>query len=247
MLNKNPLLAIMQSFRVRPAWLVVFALALFPGCASEPAAAPAKEASVRPGINQPYFENPAADHWIGRFEIESREIWSGRRMILDFIAAKPGRAVADVGAGTGFLTRGLAGAVGNTGKVYAVDIVPSFLTHIEQKAKEDGITNIQTVLCREDDVLLPEASVDLVLICDAYHHFEYPKSTMSSVHRALRPGGEVVLIDFIREEGKSRKWILEHVRAGEAVVRGEVEAIGFEKVGEARFLQENYVLRFRKR
>jgi predicted methyltransferase len=87
-----------------------------------------------------------------------------------------------------------------------------------------------------------------VFVCDTYHHFEFPQATLASIHRALRPGGELVILDFVREVGVSRDWILEHVRAGEAVVTQEVVAAGFTLVRREAtpFLRENYVLRFRR-
>ena len=86
-------------------------------------------------------------------------------------------------------------------------------------------------------------------MCDAYHHFEYPRSMNASLWRALRPGGTLMLIDFRRVPGKSPDWILEHVRAGEEVFTAELQAAGFEKIEDPRptpALQENYLVRFRK-
>jgi predicted methyltransferase len=96
-------------------------------------------------------------------------------------------------------------------------------------------------------VRLPENSVDLVFISDTYHHFEYPRSTLRSIHRALRPGGEMVVIDFKRIPGFSNPWVLNHVRAGESVVTAEITAAGFELVERLDFMQTQYYLRFRKR
>ncbi|MCA9205530.1 MAG: methyltransferase type 11, partial [Planctomycetales bacterium] len=83
-------------------------------------------------------------------------------------------------------------------------------------------------------------------ICDTYHHFEFPHKTMSSIHRALRPGGTVVLIDFERVEGESSDWILGHVRAGQEVFEKEVAEAGFEKIDERDLLKDNYFTRFKK-
>lgn len=155
-------------------------------------------------------------------------------------------AVADVGAGTGLFTRLFAGAVGPKGKVYAVDIAPKFIEHIEKTCKQANIQNVTGVVCRADDVKLPPRSVDLVFICDTYHHFEFPFRTMASIHQALRPGGRLVVIDFRRIEGESREWVLGHVRAGQEVVTKEIESAGFKKAGEEKLLKENYLIRFEK-
>ena len=89
----------------------------------------------------------------------------------------------------------------------------------------------------------------MVFICDTYHHFEYPMSSLSGIHRALRPGGEIILVDFNRVPGQSSEFFLEHVRAGQEVFAKEIEAAGFELVKQHNvpYLKDNYVLRFRKR
>jgi predicted methyltransferase len=207
--------------------------------------APAQEKSVRPGINKP-FEDPDVKEFVSKFETESREIYAQRKEIVEKCKLKPGMAVADVGAGTGLFTRLFAQAVGDKGRVYAVDIAPKFIEHIEKTCKEAGIKNVKGVVCKPDSAGLEEGSVDLVFICDTYHHFEFPYKTLASLHKALRPGGQVVLIDFHRVEGKSSEWILGHVRAGQEVFVKEVESAGFKRVGEEKFLKENYFVRFEK-
>ena len=101
--------------------------------------------------------------------------------------------------------------------------------------------------CAPDEAKLPPASVDLVFICDTYHHFEFPHKTMSSIAKALKPGGRVALLDFERVEGKSSDWILGHVRAGKEVFSKEIEEAGFELVEELDLFEENYFLVFRKK
>lgn len=209
------------------------------------ALAPAQERSVRPGINDK-FKDPDVATFVKTFEGESREISAQRKAIVAACKLKPGMAVADVGAGTGLFTRLFAREVGAKGKVYAVDIAPKFLDHIRKTCAKEGITNVETVLCTQKSVNLPAGSVDLVFICDTYHHFEYPFRTMASVHKALKPGGQVVLIDFQRIPGKSSKWVLGHVRAGQDVFVKEVVSCGFKKAGEEKFLKENYFVRFVK-
>lgn len=207
-----------------------------------------QEKSVRPGINDS-FKDPDLKKYQGIFEGESREIYTHRLEIVRKVGLKPGMTVADIGAGTGLFTRLFAQEVGPKGKVYAVDIAPKFLEHIRKTAKESGISNITTVQCSIDSTDLPPQSVDRVFICDTYHHFEYPHKTMASVHRALRPGGQVILIDFHRIPGKSRPWILEHVRAGQEVFVREILQSGFRQIqgNEAdQLLMENYLLRFEK-
>lgn len=239
-----------SSFRALLHSLVLAALAA--GCRTpaaaegEPARAAAAEKSVRPGVNDPYHADSDPAKWAQRFEVEGREIFDLRDAIVANVGVKKGASIADVGAGTGLFTQPFAEAVGPGGKVYAVDIQESFVKHVRDRAAKAGLSNVETVLCTEKSVNLPPASADIAFVCDTYHHFEYPASTLASIHAALRPGGELVVIDFERIEGKSRPWILEHVRAGKDVVTGEITKAGFALVEEKAFLAENYFLRFRR-
>lgn len=206
------------------------------------------EASVSPGVNEPY-KNAKVDVWVERFEGESREIYKQRDRIAAAVGLKPGLVVADIGAGTGLYTMMFADLVGPTGKVFAVDITPEFIELIKQRARQRGSVNVEPVLCAEDSVKLPPDSVDVAFVCDTYHHFEYPKSTLRSIQEALRPGGELIVVDFDRVPGKSRQWVLDHVRAGREAVTREIEAAGFTLTREQPgygFLEENYILRLRK-
>jgi ubiquinone/menaquinone biosynthesis C-methylase UbiE len=206
----------------------------------------AQDKSVKPGINDP-FKNPDLKEFEAKFEVESREVYARRKEIVEHCRLKPGMAVADVGAGTGLFTRLFAAEVGEKGKVYAVDISRNFLDHIEKSAREKKLTSIRTVLCTQTSTELEPNSVDLVYICDTYHHFEFPSRTLASIHKALRPGGQLVVIDFHRIPGKSRDWILGHVRAGQEVVEREIAEAGFKKVGDVKdLLGENYFVRFEK-
>jgi SAM-dependent methyltransferase len=207
----------------------------------------AEDKSVKPGINDNFTKtNLEVGRWVKNFESESREIFAQRNRILETVRLKPGQAVADVGAGSGLFTVLFSQAVGPEGKVYAVDIAQDFLKHIEDRAKEEGIKNIQTVRCTDRSAKLPANSVNLVFICDTYHHFEYPKDTLASLYQALRPGGELVLVEFHRVPGKSSDWLLNHVRAGQEVFTTEIEAAGFKQTEMHDFLKENYILRFKK-
>jgi len=106
---------------------------------------------------------------------------------------------------------------------------------------------VETVLGTSRSVELPDNSIELGLICDVYHHFEFPQASLASIRKALKPGGELVLIDFKRIPGESSDFVLGHVRAGQEVFEAEVAAAGFEKVGEVKdVLKENYFVRFRK-
>lgn len=209
----------------------------------------AQEQSVKPGINDKFLD-PAlkTEEWTERFETESREIFHQRNQIVAALGLKPGMKVADIGAGTGLFTLPFSDAVGPDGKVYAVEIAKNFLQHIRDRAQKANATNVETVLCTERSVELPENSIDLAFICDVYHHFEYPQDSLASLHKALKPGGEIILIDFKRIPGESSDFVMGHVRAGQQVFESEITAAGFEKVGEVKdVLKENYFVRFRRK
>lgn len=205
--------------------------------------------SVKPGINREFL-NPElqVEEWIGRFETESREVFAAREAIVAAVKLQDGMRVADVGAGTGLFTRLFSERVGAGGWVFAVDISPRFAEHLAALADAAELQNITPVLCAEDSVLLPPDCVDVIFVCDAYHHFEYPDATLASIHQALKPGGRLVVLDFERIPGESREWTLEHVRAGKGTFQSEIEAAGFEFASETDVagLEENYFLTFRK-
>ena len=232
----------LQLFLIIPA---LFSAGLL---SAQEAVEPAEE-SVKPSINERFLDPTLdVDEWIGRFEIESREVFSGRERVLSACQLKAGMTVADIGAGTGFYSRLFANEVGDQGWVYAVDISTNFLQHINKKSQADDVQNITCVLGTDRSVRLPASSVDFVFICDTYHHFEFPQSTLTSIYKALKPGGTMVVIDFERIPGQTREWTLGHVRAGKEVFRKEIEAVGFDFVEEVEIpsFKENYFLRFRK-
>jgi SAM-dependent methyltransferase len=232
------------------------------GCAAGPAAPPAHpraadassresgaespEQSVRPGVNDRYFEQGAADTWTDIFEGESREVFRHRDDIVARLQLQPGMTVGDIGAGTGLFTLPIARAVGEDGQVLAIDIVPDFLERIEARAQAGGLDNVQTVLGGERATHVPDTSLDLAFVCNVYHHIEYPDAYMRSVLASLRPGAPLVVIDFERIEGVTSDRMLKHVRAPKETVIAEIKAAGFELVREEDFLEENYYLVFRR-
>ena len=207
------------------------------------------ETSVKPGINTQFKDvDLDVDRMIKRFELESREVYLAREAIVANCEIKQGSVIADVGAGTGLFTRLFAQSVGEDGWVFAVDIAPRLVRHVVSKATEAGTANITGVVCAENSISLPPNSVDVVFLCDTYHHFEFPKSTLASVHRALRSGGKLVVVDFERIEGESREWLIGHVRAGKEVFRAEIQDAGFNFAEEKKLeaFKENYFLVFKK-
>lgn len=203
------------------------------------------EQSVNPGINRNY-EEPNYSQWKGIFERDGREVWDRRDDIIRQLRLEPGQRVADVGSGTGFFALLMATEVGKEGHVYAVDIARNFVEATEQRAREAGLANVTGVVNDQNSVRLPAKSVDLVFISDTYHHFEYPQSTLQSIRSALVDDGELVVIDFERNESTASGWVMNHVRAGAEEITTEIEAQGFKLIEQPDFLQAHYYLRFRK-
>jgi len=208
-----------------------------------------QDSSVKPGINEKFLDpNLKVEEWTQKFETESREIFHERERIVAALGLKAGMVVADIGAGTGLFTLAFSEAVGETGKVYAVEIAKNFIAHIKARAAKANAANVETILCTERSVELPEASIDLAFICDVYHHFEFPAASLATLYRAIKPGGELVLIDFKRIPGESSDFVMGHVRAGQEVFEAELTAARFEKVDEVKgLLEENYFVKFRRK
>jgi len=229
-----------MKFRYLPVAACLFVLASI-----GPTRAIAQQQSVKPGINK-NFENPDVERWIKSFEREGRDIYDKRHEIVAACELKPGMTIADVGAGTGLFVELFSRAVGADGRVYAVDIAEEFVQLIRKRSAEQGLKNVIGIVCSADDAKLPENAVDVVFLCDVYHHFEFPQKSLATLHRALKPDGRIVLIDFKRIEGESPEWTLNHVRAGQEVFRKEIEEAGFRLIDEKSLSDEKYQLRFQR-
>jgi protein-L-isoaspartate O-methyltransferase len=172
-----------------------------------PAAAPAS----------PYREVPASMDGIGK-TYEGREIahvmgyegasWLDRPtreeeerpdLLVDALHLTPGMTVADIGAGSGYLSRRLAARVA-PGQVWAVDVQPQMVTLLENLSKQPGMHNIIPHIGAADNVMLPDASMDLAVMVDVYHELEFPYEVMQSVVRALKPGGRMVFVEYRAED-----------------------------------------------
>ena len=204
----------------------------------------AEEQNVNPGINDYYLADPDYEEWVRIFESPGREVFDKRKAVVGALDIRPGMDIADIGAGTGLYTRAFSHEVGPEGMVYAVDIARNFIDGIEQQAKAAGVQNVVGVVNTAKDVNLGPASIDLAFVCDTYHHFEYPRSMLQSMHQALRPGGSLVIIDFRKIKGYSSSWVMSHTRSDKKNVIREVESEGFELIEDQDFLKTNFYLRF---
>jgi predicted methyltransferase len=154
--------------------------------------------------------------------------------------------VADIGAGTGLFTRLFSRQLGADGRVYAVDISRPFVENILRDSREQGLKNVVGVVNSPDDAMLDANSIDLAFTVDTYHHFEYPQSMLASIHEALRPGGRLIVIDFVKDPSRSSAWVMGHVRAHKQKVIDEITSAGFELIDDKPLLRVNYFLEFRK-
>lgn len=153
----------------------------------------------------------------------ARDAWQKPNQVVERLDIEPGARVADLGAGGGYFTWYLAGAVGAQGKVYALEIDDTALRIIEKEMKSRGVTNVVPIRAEPGDAKLPEP-VDLVFSCDTYHHMEDRVAYFRSLARHLKPGGKVAIVDFHAEGFFSG--LLGHGTTKEEVQR-EMEAAGY--------------------
>jgi ubiquinone/menaquinone biosynthesis C-methylase UbiE len=135
--------------------------------------------------------------WLDRPERETEE---APDEALNIIGIKRGSSVADIGAGSGYMTIRLSKRVGANGIVYANDIQQPMLDILDKRLKSGRLTNVQLILGRPDDPKLPPASVDLALLVDVYHELSQPQAMLKRLHEALKPGGRLVLLEYKKED-----------------------------------------------
>ena len=144
---------------------------------------------------------------------------------LDILRIPKAASVADIGAGSGYMTVRLARRVGPQGRVYANDLQPQMLALLERRLAREKITNVTLVQGAADDPRLPPASVDLELLVDVYHELSQPQTMLRRLREALRPGGRLVLLEY-RKEDPAIPIRIEH-KMTVAEARMEIEAEGF--------------------
>jgi len=149
------------------------------------------------------------------------------------MSLKPGMTVADIGTGTGFMLPYLSPAVGSGGSVLSEDIFPDFLEKAQNTAKEHKLTNVRFIKGSETDPSLPENAVDVVLALDTYHHWNYPEKMLAALHRGLRAGGRLVVVDYYkRPDAMPGGGAMQHIRLDDADVIKEIQANHFRLISE---------------
>lgn len=164
---------------------------------------------------------------------------------LDAIKIAVGSTVADVGAGSGYMTVKMAKRVGPTGKVYANDIQPQMLTLLRQRLDHEKIANVELVLGTYDDPRLPADTIDLILMVDVYHEFSEPQEMLRKMRTSLKPGGRLVLLEY-RKEDPSIPIRPDH-KMSVAEAKMEVEAEGFTLSNVDERLPRQHILVFTRK
>jgi predicted methyltransferase len=180
-------------------------------------------------------------NWMDRTERQQEE---QPDRALDLIGVRPGMMVADVGAGSGYMTLRLSPRLGPTGKVYANDLQPTMLQIVREKASSQQLSNVELVQGTETDARLPEGTIDLALLVDVYHEFSHPQEMLRSIRRSLKPDGRLVLIEYRKEDPSLP--IADTHRMSVADARREIEAEGFIFDQLISGLPRQHILVFRK-
>jgi SAM-dependent methyltransferase len=229
-------------------WLVSVVLIAAPATRPQqskpqPAASPAP--ATRPTQSpDDKIDRPTSEPYTGSlsiFEDPKRAEKLQIDRVMDILAIREGSAVADIGAGSGWFTVKAARRVGSPGIVYAVEINEEYLNHIRARAEKENLLNIRAVLGKEDDPLLPAASVDSILLLKTYHEFSNPISMLRAMHKAMRQNGRLGIID---RNGAGD----DHGVNRETVIK-EAMLAGFALVEEHDFVKPDnmdYFLVFRK-
>lgn len=176
--------------------------------------------------------------WAKRFEGPERDGWQKPEQVIAKLALKPGMRVADVGAGTGYFMPHLSKAVGASGQVVAVDIEPTMVRHMIDRAERDGHANVVVRLAVPADPLLSQARLDRILVVDTWHHIPDRVAYTKKLMAALKPGGQLHVVDFklSSDKGPPKK----HKLAA-AKVKEELEAAGLTVAVDEATLPEQYI------
>jgi ubiquinone/menaquinone biosynthesis C-methylase UbiE len=194
-------------------WLVSFLVLVF--------AAPAQVARE---ANSRYQTPEGRQRVAARLSAPDRVTRDKPEELVRTLAIRAGSTVADVGTGVGFLLPYLSAAVGPQGKVIAEDIFGDFLDQARTLARERELSNVTFVQGTETDPRLPAASVDLAIVLDAYHHYDYPERMLAGIRSALRKGGRLAIVDMYPDARSAAGQ--GHVRAGQEEVAREVQQSG---------------------
>ena len=180
--------------------------------------------------------------FIAMLDDPTRDAYQKPHEVVMALNLKEGESIGDIGAGSGYFTFRFAHHVGDAGRVYAVDISPDMIIHMNRRIRDLNLKNVVTILSAPDDPLLPDASVDRFFLCDTWHHIESHAHYLALMKKMLKPGGQVVMIDFNKKElpvGPP----LEMKISREDLIK-EMASNGFKLAAEHTFLPYQYFLIF---
>jgi ubiquinone/menaquinone biosynthesis C-methylase UbiE len=163
------------------------------------------------------------------FDSPGREDRLQINRVMDILGIAPGKAVADIGAGSGWFTVRAAKRMSGRGLVYAVDINPEAIRYVDDRARKEQLQNVKTILGQADNPLLPARSVDAVLLLKTYHEVAQPVALLQNLRAALRPGAKVGVID--------RNGNGENHGVGRDVVIREAKQAGYKLIDQYDFVQ----------
>jgi SAM-dependent methyltransferase len=214
-------------FKVRVAALALF-LCLRILTASAQSAVPA------PSSSPPSEQRKTSEPYTGDlsiFDSPGREDRLQINRVMDILGIVPGKAVADIGAGSGWFTVRAARRVGRSGLIYAADINPEAIRYIGDRVRKEQLQNVKTILSKTDNPLLPASSVDAVLLLKTYHEVSQPITLLQNLRAALRPGAKMGIID--------RNGNGENHGVGRDVVIREAQAAGYRLVKQYDFVKDD--------
>jgi len=221
-------------------------LALALGASAQQPQQPA-DPEATPAGRQTYLGREVAHtmHWAGAGWLmrATREDEENGLALREWLAVERGQSLCDLGCGNGYHTVPLAEQIGPAGTMYAVDLQPQMLVMLEQRTDEAELDNVEFVEATVDDPMLPADSCDLVLMVDVYHELSHPVRVMQRVRRALKEGGEVVLVEF-RAEDPAVPIKPEHMMSKAQVIR-EMASHGFALSRETDALPWQHAMAFR--
>jgi len=180
--------------------------------------------------------------YIAILDDPKRDDYQKPHEVIKALDLKPGEAIADIGAGSGYFAFRLARHVGDAGRVYAVDVSPDMIVHLNRRIRDLQVKNVVSILSAPDDPLLPDASIDRFFICDTWHHIGDHPRYLALMKKMLKPGGRVVMVDFMKAETPVGPPI--EMRISRDDLLREMESNGFRLVTEHTFLPYQYFLVF---
>ena len=181
--------------------------------------------------------------YIAFLEDPARDAYQKPHEVLTAMDLKPGEVIADIGAGSGYFTFRLARHVEAAGRVYAVDVSPDMIVHLNRRIRDLQLKNVVTILAAPDDPLLADGSIDRFFICDTWHHIGDHPRYLALLKKMLKPDGQVVMIDFKKE--KTPVGPPMEMRIDRADLLREMGTNGFRLTAEHNFLPHQYFLVFK--